>query len=558
MADDLLFSTLDVSPEVSSKSDLSSNSKTGDSSQPSDFKRIFSEQVSLRDTIAKNSRPKQSEENDSSPAGLTDNEELATAENGSLEEGIEGDIGKTLPSLTVHDRALEIGRVILTTARPMVNDSSLSEFVRRQGQPDKAIEMEMAQTAKHPESNTTSKQSEIGVPGQFNGLTLEVKFNPESKGTSPASQDINAASQGINAAQLSREAEQFINNGAKRKLPSEVPTAHLINHNLLGINRSSPELINEARLNLAGGLSRVGTESQIGVEKINEEQLLNRATGQKAKMVDGLGLDKGIKPARDFADQQHIDDEIEFSKRGEVGIGDKSEVKLGDKGPRPNPFESVKAFAARDFNNPLADAHHQTPLESNEILPSNPAEARRAAALLVQDLSQDVDVKPRIMVKEFSNFGEMLTSKAEIRDGFLRTEQYANWSQRFGEVLGQRLSLAINNGSWNVKLNLHPSSLGHIDISLDIGEKGIEGQINSNDSVARQLLQDSLPKLRATLAELYDQQESINLSLGDKEKSGSDSEKPDNSLEVAIDLLAEEFALEDGQGASINGLDVFV
>ena len=551
MADDLLFSTLDVSPEVSSKSDLSSNSKTGDSSQPSDFKRIFSEQVSLRDTLAKNSRAKQSEDNDSSSADLSDNQKLATAENGSLEEEIEGDIGKTLPSLTVHDRALEIGRVILTTARPMVNESSLSEFVRRQGQPDKAIGMEMAETVKRPELSTTSKQSEIGMAGQSSGLALDAKSNPESMGTSPASQ-------GINAAQLSKEAEQFINNGAKRKLPSEVPTAHLINHNLLGLNRSSPERINQARLNQAGGLSRVGTESQIGAEKTNEEQLLNRPTGQKAKMVDGLGLDKGIKPARDFADQQHIDDEIEFSKRGEVGIGEKSEVKLGDKGPRPNSFESVKAFAARDFNNPLADAHHQIPLESNEILPSNPVEARRAAALVVQDLSQDVDVKPRIMVKEFSNFGEMLTSKAEIRDGFLRTEQYANWSQRFGEVLGQRLSLAINNGSWNVKLNLHPSSLGHIDISLDIGEKGIEGQINSNDSVARQLLQDSLPKLRATLAELYDQQESINLSLGDKEKSGSDSEKPDNSLEVAIDLLAEEFALEDGQGASINGLDVFV
>ena len=242
----------------------------------------------------------------------------------------------------------------------------------------------------------------------------------------------------------------------------------MINHNLLGINRSSPERINEARLNLAGGLSRVGTESQIGVEKTNGEQLLNRATGQKAKMVDGFGLDKGIKPARDFADQQYIDDEIEISKRGEVGIGDKSEVKLGDKGPRPNSFESVKAFAARDFNNPLVDVNHQSSLnETNEILPSNPAEARRAAALVVQDLSQDVDVKPRIMVKEFSNFGEMLTSRTEIRDGFLRTEQYANWSQRFGEILGQKLSLAINNGSWNVKLNLHPSSLGHIDISLD-------------------------------------------------------------------------------------------
>ena len=151
MADDLLFSTLDVSPEVSSKSDLSSNSKMGDCSQPSDFKRIFSEQVSMRDTVAKNSRAKKNEENDGYSADLSDNQKLMTAENGSLEEGIEGDIGKTLPSLTVHDRALEIGRVILTTARPMVNDSSLSEFVRRQGQSDKAIGMEMAETAKHPE-----------------------------------------------------------------------------------------------------------------------------------------------------------------------------------------------------------------------------------------------------------------------------------------------------------------------------------------------------------------------------------------------------------------------
>ena len=51
-----------------------------------------------------------------------DKQELVTAENGSLEEGIKGE-WQDLASLTVHDRALEIGRVILTTARPMVNES---------------------------------------------------------------------------------------------------------------------------------------------------------------------------------------------------------------------------------------------------------------------------------------------------------------------------------------------------------------------------------------------------------------------------------------------------
>ena len=186
-------------------------------------------------------------------------------------------------------------------------------------------------------------------------------------------------------------------------------------------------------------------------------------------------------------------------------------------------------------------------------------ETKGFGASAIVEPAQDIDIRARVVSRDtVNNLGEILTSKAEARDGFLRTEQYANWRQRFGEILGQRLSVAINNGSWNVKLNLHPSSLGHIDVTLDIGDKGIEGQINSADPVARQLLQDSLPKLRSTLAELYDQGEAINLSLGDKEKSGSGSENPDNSLEVAIDLLAEEFAVEDGQALTVNGLDLFV
>ena len=552
MADDLLFSTLEISPEVSPKSDFSSNSKIGDDTQPSDFKRIFSDQVSLRDTVAKNSREKQSQDINNSSADPEDDQEIVTAENGSLKEGIDSDIGKTLPTLTVHDRALEIGRVILTTARPLVNDSSLSEFVRRQGQIDKATGLEMAETGKRSALDFSGKQSEIGAPVQSNGVRLEAKIDAVLAGTS-------SASQGVNPEQLSKEPGQLFVRGATTRNISELPTAQLITQNAhLGINRSSSDRMSEARLNPGGGLPRVTRESQIGVEKTNEGQLLNKTIGQKNKTVDGLSLDKSIKPTRDFTDQQSVEDENGISKRAGLAVGDKSEVKLSEKGPRFPSVESLKAFVTRDLNNPLADINHQNPVESNEMLTSNLAEPRRASALVVQDLGQDVDGRPRIMAKEISSFGEMLTSKADIRDGFLRTEQYSNWSQRFGEVLGQRLSLAINNGSWNVKLNLHPSTLGHIDISLDIGEKGIEGQINSNDPVARQLLQDSLPKLRATLAELYDQQESVNLSMGDKEKSGSQSEKPDNSLEVAIDLLAEEFALKDGQGASINGLDVFV
>ena len=41
--------------------------------------------------------------------------------------------GNPLPELSIHSRALQVGRVILTTAHPKVSEESLSQFARAQG-----------------------------------------------------------------------------------------------------------------------------------------------------------------------------------------------------------------------------------------------------------------------------------------------------------------------------------------------------------------------------------------------------------------------------------------
>jgi hypothetical protein len=41
--------------------------------------------------------------------------------------------GNPLPELSIHSRALQVGRVILTTANPKVSEESLSQFARAQG-----------------------------------------------------------------------------------------------------------------------------------------------------------------------------------------------------------------------------------------------------------------------------------------------------------------------------------------------------------------------------------------------------------------------------------------
>ena len=142
-----------------------------------------------------------------------------------------------------------------------------------------------------------------------------------------------------------------------------------------------------------------------------------------------------------------------------------------------------------------------------------------------------------------------------------RLQPYQAWTQRFGAVLAQKLALAVKDGNWRVKLNLNPASLGPVGVELQVRDGGIEGQIAASDPNVRQLLGDSMMKLRQSLEALVGDQGNVNIELGD----GSDrGEKRDNEeeIEISMDLLADEFVPSQQDIASGNilrdGLNVFV
>jgi flagellar hook-length control protein FliK len=142
-----------------------------------------------------------------------------------------------------------------------------------------------------------------------------------------------------------------------------------------------------------------------------------------------------------------------------------------------------------------------------------------------------------------------------------RLQPYQAWAQRFGEVLAQKLSLAVRDGNWSVKLNLNPASLGPVGVELQVNNGGIEAQIAANDANVRQLLNDSLPRLRQSLEALVSENAGVNIELSDhRENDAKQQREPD--LEIPVDLLAEEFiplkeAIADGNILR-DGLSVFV
>ncbi len=569
MSNDLLFFSLETSPpDVSAKNDIAIENDSNNKSQPHDFKKVLENQMVGPGKNSEDSK-KTSEKQSKNPAKEHQDIEAENiaAVSGPLLEEIDQNLGKTLPSLTVHDRALEVGRLILTTTKPMVDENSLSEFVRQQVQSNgKALSQEHftskpvfkvnPEYSVDPQIQGQSDQSSNGARGANNGFISKVSKSSEFQ-----------LAQRTLSIELNQDVEKLnkpvVDNKGLRISSNKIAIAkdaHLVQQTDKGVGAvveaSNYGNSHEVSLDKNLMVEKDGLRSNKELELVNNEKMI-KAPHRKVDSAEFLlGLDRQynrIKNAEALSNQkQGIGSKID-------GLVISKSSELDSKSKVADPLKHLQvreAFFKVGNESGIAEPKE---FDITELTGTSALESKRFGGAAITEPAQDIDVRARAVARETAtNLVEILTSRGDARDSFLRTEQYSHWSQRFGEILGQRLSVAINRGSWNVKLNLHPSSLGHIDITLDIGDKGIEGQISSADPVARQLLQDSLPKLRSSLAELYNQGETINLSLGDKEKSGSGSENPDNSLEVAIDLLSEEFAVEDGQALTVNGLDLFV
>ena len=75
----------------------------------------------------------------------------------------------------------------------------------------------------------------------------------------------------------------------------------------------------------------------------------------------------------------------------------------------------------------------------------------------------------------------------------------AQLSQRFGEILGQRLLQQISRGNWKVELNLEPGNLGSIKVEMEFKKGELEASFKAGQAMTKDLLQDSLPRLREAL-----------------------------------------------------------
>jgi len=145
------------------------------------------------------------------------------------------------------------------------------------------------------------------------------------------------------------------------------------------------------------------------------------------------------------------------------------------------------------------------------------------------------------------------------QQGLQKQEEHAEMSRRLAEALGQRLTAQIARGAWRVEMDLHPKSLGRIEIQLEMKNGELEANFVAANAATRELLNESMPRLRVALEEHGMETAYIGLGQGNQGNSDGKStgqNKPENSAERSA--VTDTEAGEIIRQLSTDGLDVLV
>jgi flagellar hook-length control protein FliK len=517
--------------------------------------------------------------------------------------------GNSLPELSIHSAALKVGRVILTTANPKVSEESLSQFARSQGADV------LPPMAEAPDEHTTTKpqgpNTQNILQGLMGGLAQPATSRPDQP-LAAKGLKVSATEQSLDpeAAQDSRL--QFVQRtgvsqakvgNAKNALPAVgLPLTQ-------SMKVSSPQQpIDGVNTTAAKGADARRAPSELTqqpIDGVNTTAAKGADVRRAPSELTQQPITEVINSAAKGADTRRVLSELAQQPIAEVKIASANGFDTQRAMPNPSqgPVVDVSRAAANAIGNQNVTSKYQpSPSASAEFAADKSLNEGRLAAksesipapialggndidkpmpLLadgaqeeLQQQNQSQSLAPPASTPVSAQGGliqaPVTNVPVSLADALMssdpaqmqsRLQPYQAWTQRFGEVLAQKLALAVKDGNWTVKLNLNPASLGPVGVELQVRDGGIEGQIAASDPNVRQLLGDSMPKLRQSLEALVGEQGGVNIELADGRDHGS-KRGNEQEIELSIDLLADELVPSQQDMASGNilrdGLNVFV
>ena len=586
MSDDLITSFSQLSPSGESK--VSAEGFVGEVSQGPEFNRVIAQEnkklLAAQSSVTDNKIEElELHEEVSQPAGspgeATSGQHLAVGSRAS---------GNTLPNLSLHNGALAVGRLIYTADTVAVTNESLSRFMERQGLVNDRLRSESpAQATNFNEHNQFGAKAVF--PPNSSELDKALLADEQSlEATRPTVDDSLEIPRG-NGFQSSPQTADSIDAAGSVPFGSNA-ISQLAVKQMINIRGSAPS---NTSVTPGQDISPIETnkpglalyEGDGALSVVSEKQITGKSNSAAAESGDESEkvarftpiIQKNHGPSESSA-QWRVNPELkisEFSGQSE-SLGKETGEVVGKKMDHQtqDQINSLKLEANRDFE--LARLQS----DSNKLQASgqdksqlglmNAIDNHENSLKAYRDVSQTAERdalhnEPGLNRVEFK--GALKDAQRMVASNTYNnlTDSYENWSSKFGEILAQRIAGHVSKENWNIQLRLNPASLGEISLQIELSEKGLEGRFGSNEESTRQLLQDTLPKLRLALRDLLDENQGLSFDVSDFGYSSNDRE--DQSEKNASSEIVEEINFEtevllgrtlDARLSSVVGLDILV
>jgi len=437
--------------------------------------------------------------------------------------------GKELPKLTLHEKGLEVGRMILTPQSSTISNTSLSNFVRNQ-----AVTSEKKKPNSGSPDETIQQKTRSGIkeflgsgPSDRVDSTTKETLDLKLRGSMPLHQKVMQ-----NAGKNRKESE--IDKAGQRNRPDAEIFPNVKPQSKLSTNNpvfESFERQLNSRLALVNSTISGRKPAEIGA-------LAEKVAGsswQNAASEDGTQADQ-----RKFqADQTST--ELELAIKNANGLKKAKILGKSDGYPEKGLKKAVDQITQKLIKDIPEEASGKRQVREDQIEPLKGAEK----------ISTPSQTKPSIPVQEvhYLSTREVATiseNRPENRSLFReinnlqqsQQNQLENVTQKFSEALGSRIINALQQNNWNLQLRLNPASLGEINVALEFNEGNLEGKLYAADETTRALLQESLSRLKQGLKEGLENYQSVDVFIGDRGQNPDDrnDSKDSNNQALEIDL----------------------
>lgn len=495
--------------------------------QPSDFNDFFNGEVKAqRKTDGSLERyPEQ--------ASHEENENVERAGENTVEEKSEEAtnftlIGRELPKLMLHERGLEVGRIILTPQSSSISNKSLSDFMRNQsgGSPE--------QPDGESSDAKVQKNNPSGVK-EISGLRSSNEVDSTDKKTTKLDPKL------LESKALQKELVQKPEKNSQEK--AKEPSIDRV----IQRNQADPE-----KFSKPGHQGTINTNNPVFEsfqKQLNSRLALVNSTisGQKSTEIGALSEkvaeSSGKRPLKQEPTQAREIKAQDSRTSTELNLAIKKNEELkgylegGSKKAVDQIANKVAKDTFRKTSEKISIREDLTdPLKGSEKLTIS----QTKPSILVQEVQQltarEIATVSDIKAETRSPFREITTSAQQVQQN-----QLENVIQKFSEALGSRMINAIQQNNWNLQLKLNPASLGEINVALEFNDGNLEGKLYAADETTRALLQESLSRLKLGLKEGLENYQSVDVFIGERRQNPDDRNKPKNSnnQSLKIDLVEE-------------------